>query len=77
MLQEKLSLYKTSLFRETETLIQSALKDYQFGKLDSLGLLDFYRTWRDINREYLDTLLRYVQAAAELEIAGEEDAFQE
>jgi cobalt-zinc-cadmium efflux system outer membrane protein len=77
MLQEKLSLYNTSLFRETETLIQSALKDYQFGKLDSLGLLDFYRTWRDINREYLDTLLRYVQAAAELEIAGEEDAFQE
>lgn len=77
MLQEKLSLYNSSLFRETETLIQAALRDYQFGKLDSLGLLDFYRTWRDINREYLDTLLRYVQAAAELEIAGEEDAFQE
>ena len=77
MLQEKLKLFDTSLLRETQGLIQSALKDYQFGKLDSLGLLDLYRTWRDLSREHLETLLRYVQVAAALEVAGEEDAYEE
>lgn len=76
-LKEKLDLYDGSLLRESERLIQSALRDYQYGKLDSLGLLDFYRTWREVSREYLDTLLRYIQASAELEVAGEDTAPEE
>ena len=77
MLREKMALYDASLLRETERLIQSALRDYQYGKLDSLGLLDIYRTWRDVNREYLNTLLRYAQASAELEVAGEDGVSEE
>jgi len=77
LLREKLELYDASLLRETERLIQSALRDYQYGKLDSLGLLDFYRTWRDVNLEYLNTLLRHAQASAELEVAGEDDLVEE
>lgn len=77
MLREKLELYDASLLRESERLIQSALRDYQYGKLDSLGLLDLYRTWRDVNRQRLDTLLRYVQVGAEIEVAGEDTAVEE
>jgi cobalt-zinc-cadmium efflux system outer membrane protein len=76
-LREKIELYDSSLLRESERLIQSALRDYQYGKLDSLGLLDFYRTWREVNREYLDTLQAYVQAAAEIEVAGEDGLSEE
>ncbi len=76
-LREKIEVYDASLLRESERLIQSALRDYQYGKLDSLGLLDFYRTWREVNREYLDTLQAYVQAAAEIEVAGEDGLFEE
>ncbi len=76
-LREKIEVYDSSLLRESERLIQSALRDYQYGKLDSLGLLDFYRTWREVNREYLDTLQAYVQAAAGIEVAGEDGLSEE
>jgi cobalt-zinc-cadmium efflux system outer membrane protein len=77
LLREKLALYNDSLLGEADRLIQSALRDYQYGRLDSLGLLDFFRSWREVNLDYLQTVLSYARASAELDVAGEESGGQE
>jgi outer membrane protein TolC len=49
------------------------MASYQYGKIDSLSLLDLYRSYKETKREYLRTLFNYRIALAELQVAAEEE----
>jgi cobalt-zinc-cadmium efflux system outer membrane protein len=71
--EEQLRLFDQSLLAETENLLSQGISDYQYGKIDSLNLLDIYRTSKTTKLEYLKALLNFRMALAELEVAGERD----
>ncbi|MGC8745026.1 MAG: hypothetical protein ACP5SQ_00160 [Candidatus Saccharicenans sp.] len=55
-----------------DAALKKALSDYQLGKIDSLNLLDLYRSSAQVELEYYRALYLYLSALAELERAGED-----
>ena len=72
--QEKmLVLYETGLLPQIELSFESALKNYQSGKIDFLMLLDTGRDLKKTKIEYLMTVLEYRKMAAQLEKTAGKD----
>lgn len=67
------TLYETSLLPQVELSFESALKNYQAGKIDFLTLLDTERELKRTRLEYIRTLSEYRKRIASLErIVGED-----
>ncbi|MBI5192596.1 MAG: TolC family protein [Nitrospirae bacterium] len=68
-------LYETTLTPQAELSFESALKNYQTGKIDFLTLLDTERLLKKTKIEYIESLITYRKRIAALEqIVGEEIA---
>lgn len=67
------TLYETSLLPQVELSFESALKNYQAGKIDFLTLLDTERELKRTRLEYIRTLSEYRKRIAYLERAVGED----
>ncbi|MBI5756776.1 MAG: TolC family protein [Nitrospirae bacterium] len=66
-------LYETSLLPQTELSFNSALKNYQTGRVDFLTLIDTERVLKKTKIEHLDTVITYYKRVASLErVVGEE-----
>lgn len=65
--ERMLALYETSLLPQTELSLESALRNYQSGKIDFLTLLDTERELKRIRLEYANTLTEYRKRVAALE----------
>ena len=67
------TLYETSLLPQVELSFDSALKNYQTGKIDFLTLLDTERVLRKARIDYIGALVTYYKRIASLEgVVGEE-----
>lgn len=66
-------LYETSLLPQAELSFDSALKNYQAGKVDFLMLLDNERVLKKTRIEYIDSIATYYKRVASLErvVGGE------
>jgi outer membrane protein TolC len=71
--EEQLRLFERSVLQESENLLQAAIAQYQYGKIDSLNLFDLYRLYKTARLEYLGAQRAHEIALAELEAAGEDD----
>lgn len=69
---ERLQLFEKSLLGEAEEMLRAGIRDYEFGKTDSLSLFDLIRTYKDIQLEHLRSFMNYELSLSELEAAGEE-----
>jgi outer membrane protein TolC len=65
--ERMLTLFETSLMPQTELSFESALRNYQAGKIDFLTLLDTERELKRIRLEYANTLAEYRKRVAALE----------
>ncbi len=72
--EEQVRLFEEKLLGEVSRQIETGLAEYRNGRLDSLGLIDLYRTAAEARAEYWRSLLLYEEARAELERSGEENA---
>lgn len=72
-LEEQVKLFENSFQAEVEDALNAGMASYQYGKIDSLSLLDLYRSYKETKREYLRTLFNYRIALAELQVAAEEE----
>lgn len=70
-------LYETSLLPQAELSFDSALKNYQTGKVDFLTLLDTERALKKTRIEYIDSLVTYYKRVASLERAVGKDLLEE
>lgn len=61
------TLYETSLLPQVELSFDSALKNYQTGKIDFLTLLDTERVLRKTRIDYIGSLVTYYKRIASLE----------
>lgn len=67
------TLYETGLLPQVELSFESALKNYQAGKIDFLTLLDTERELKRTRLEYIRTLFEYRKRIASLErVVGED-----
>lgn len=64
------TLYETSLIPQVRLSFESALRNYQTGRIDFLMLLDAERELKRTRLEYLDTILEYRKMITELERAA-------
>lgn len=71
--EEQLALFEKSVLGEVDSLLDTGITQYQYGKIDALNLFDLYRLYRSTRLEYLGALERHELALVELEIAGEGD----
>jgi len=71
--EEQVRLFEEKLLDDVARQIEAGLADYRIGRLDSLGLIDLYRTAAEARAEYWRSLLLYEEARAELERSGEEN----
>lgn len=69
--EEQLRLFEQGLLKDVEDAWQTGLGEYQYGRTDSLSLLDIYRSYKETKREHLRTLLNYNLSLAEIKAAGE------
>jgi len=72
--QKQLRLFEQGLLKDVEDAWQAALAQYEFGRTDSLNLLDIYRSYKETKHEYLRTLLNYNLSLAEIKAMGEAEA---
>ncbi len=69
--EQQIRLFEQGLLKDVEDAWQTGLAEYQYGRTDSLNLLDIYRSYKETKREYLRTLLNYNLSLAEVNVAGE------
>jgi cobalt-zinc-cadmium efflux system outer membrane protein len=65
--RRKLKLYDASLLSSANSALEGSLAGYRGGKIEFMLLLDSFRTYLDINKEYYETLADYYTKLAELE----------
>ncbi len=65
--------FEDTLISEIDEEIRSGLNQFRYGRMDSLALLDLYRTYVTAKVERLKALALYLSALADLEAAGETD----
>ena len=67
------TLYETSLLPQAELSFESALKNYQSGRVDFLMLLDTERLFKKTRLDYIKAAINYYKRLVSLEgIVGEE-----
>lgn len=71
--ERMLTLYETSLMPQVELAFESALKNYQAGRIDFLAMLDTERDLKRTRLEYTKTISEYRKSVAALERAVGED----
>ena len=64
--------FEQSLLPDAEDALRSGIDSYQYGQIDSLSMLDIYRTYRETQIAHTRSLLAALLARADLEVAGEE-----
>ena len=69
---DQVHLFERELLVEMEEELRSGLTQYQYGKIESYGLLDLHRTYAAAELERLRALSLYLCGLADLEAAGEE-----
>lgn len=69
--REQVRIFEDSLLQDSGAELDKALEDYRLGKLDSLSLMDLYRSFSLVRLEYYRALYLYLAALAEFEAAGE------
>lgn len=70
--QEQIKIFEESLLQDSGAELEKALQDYRLGKLDSLSLLDLYRSFSLVRLEYYRAIYLWQVALAEFEAAGED-----
>jgi cobalt-zinc-cadmium efflux system outer membrane protein len=73
-LEAQIGLFQGSLLREVEESLQAGLTSYQFGKTDSLGVLDLVRGLKETRAEFLRALLNHKLALVDITMAGEDES---
>lgn len=68
---EQVAVFETTLLGEAMDGLEAGISAYQFGEIDSLELIDFYRTAKEVRLEYLAALEHYSGARQRLEYSGE------
>ncbi len=71
--EDQVKVFEEKLIKEVEEQLKAGVNSYQYGKIDSLNLLDLYRTFSLAKLEYLKSLYLYLVSLADLEVAGEEN----
>lgn len=71
-LEAQLQSYRNAVLPDTEDQLKAAQQEYRVRRIDALNLLDVYTTYRETRQSYLDTLVRYRAALADLETLGED-----
>jgi cobalt-zinc-cadmium efflux system outer membrane protein len=71
--EKQLRLFEQGLLKDVEDAWQTGLSQYQYGRTDSLNLLDIYRSYKETKREYLRTLLNTNLSLAEIKAAGDSE----
>jgi len=64
--------FEQSLLPDAEDALRSGIDSYQYGQIDSLSMLDIYRTYKETQIAHTRGLLAALLAQADLEVAGEE-----
>ncbi len=70
--REQIKIFEESLLQDSGAELEKALQDYSLGKLDSLSLLDLYRSLSLVRLEYYRAIYLCQAALAEFEAAGED-----
>ncbi len=70
--EEQVRIFEQKLLAEVEDQLKISLTHYQYGKTDTLNLLDIFRTDLATRLEYLKSLYLYLVSLSDLEKAGEE-----
>lgn len=70
--REQLKIFEDSLLQDSGAELEKALQDYRLGKLDSLSLLDLFRSFSLVQLEYYRAIYLCQAALAEFEAAGED-----
>lgn len=70
--EAQVQVFQGSLLRDIEDELQAGINLYRNNQLESLSLIDIYRTFIDTQIEYYRALFNFNMAVVELEIAGEE-----
>lgn len=63
--------YRTRLLPEAEDALHAGLTQYQYGRIDTLNLLDLSRSYRATHLEAIQAALAYQEALADLSVSGE------
>ncbi len=69
---DQVILIETSLLKDAADLLSAGITNYQYGRIDSLNLMDIYRMDREAGLEHLRALLNYHLSLADLDAAGED-----
>ncbi len=70
-LDKQLQDFQTAMLPDAEDQLKAARQAYRVGRIDALNLLDVYATYSDIQRSYLETLVRYRAVVTDLQTLGE------
>jgi cobalt-zinc-cadmium efflux system outer membrane protein len=70
--EEQVKIFEQKLLAEVEDQLKMSITHYQYGKTDTLNLLDIFRTDLATKLEYLKSLYLYLVSLSDLEKAGEE-----
>jgi outer membrane protein TolC len=65
--KNQIELFEKEVLKEADEVYSMAIISYQEGKIGSIGLIDARRTLIDLKQSYLETLMQYRLAMAELE----------
>ncbi|HVP90483.1 MAG TPA: TolC family protein [Terriglobales bacterium] len=74
-LEDEIVLFRDTMMREVEESLKAGLLNYQYGRADSLGVLDIVRGLKDARAEFLRALLNHQLALIDIATAGEDDGF--
>lgn len=66
-------LFRDTMMREVEESLKAGLLNYQYGRTDSLGVLDIVRGLKEARAEFLRALLNHRLALIDIATAGEDD----
>ncbi len=69
--EKQLYNFEQTLLYEIEDELKSGINSYQTGQIESLNLIEIYRTYKTAKTDYLKTLYNYLILLTELQTAGE------
>ncbi len=71
-LDAQLRQYRDSILPDADDQLKAAQQAYRVRRIDALNLLDVFATYTEARRGYLEVLVRYRAAIADLETLGED-----
>jgi cobalt-zinc-cadmium efflux system outer membrane protein len=70
----QVSAFETSILDDAESELRAGIQGYESGNIESLNLIDIYRTYVTSRTEYGRSLYLYLGALARLEVAGDSES---